>query len=96
MEVGEFYRNAFWNNNDNIYFFTDRRFLLLDKADLNILNQIEFEKYPLLDENGKSILKDKEYIIENCQFATNGYKDYGGFLLAFYIDDTKNLICNTI
>ena len=42
MEVGEFYRNSFWFNNDKIYFFTDRRFLLLDKVDLNILNQVEF------------------------------------------------------
>ena len=38
LEVGELYRNAFWNiSSDKIYFFTDRRFLLLDKTDLRIL-----------------------------------------------------------
>ena len=41
-----------------------------------------------MDKNGKIILEKKEQIIENCEFATSGYKDYGGFLLAFYIKDT--------
>ena len=38
IEVGELFRNAYWNNNDKIYFFTDKRFIVLEKEKLDIIS----------------------------------------------------------
>ena len=40
--MGELYRNSYLNNNEVIYFFTDKRFIVLDKQELNILSQSRY------------------------------------------------------
>ena len=43
IEVGELFRNAYWNDNDNIYFFTDQRFLVLGKENLDMISQFRYK-----------------------------------------------------
>ena len=38
------FRNAYWNDNDKIYFFTDQRFLVLEKEKLDMISQFTFKE----------------------------------------------------
>ena len=68
IEMGELFRNSFLNNNEVIYFFTDKRFMVLDKESLEITSQMRFHEF--------------QPNIKDCEFTVRGYCG-NGFIIAF-------------
>ena len=68
-ENGEYFINAFWDKNQEIFIFTDKRCLILNKTTLTIESQHSYE----------SLTKN----IESTELCIKGYKYEGDFILAF-------------
>ena len=77
--MGELYRNSYLNNNEVIYFFTDKRFIVLDIQELNILSQTRYFDF------------QPEMI--DCEFVAKAYQYKGGFLVACNVDSKNDINC---